>query len=84
MVNYQFTPDTIRRADELIKRVKETKTDLRIIDFVASQYLSGDGNKTLRRAVIYRAQHIIEPLKHCTVLRAADALKAAISQPALF
>lgn len=84
MVTATFTPDTLKRADELIKRVKDTNTDIRIIDFVASQYLSGDGNKTLRRAVIYRAQNVIEPLKACTVLRAANALKSAIAQTALF
>lgn len=80
-----FTPDTIQRAQDLIARFRAIhETDVRSLDFITSTYLSGNGNKVLRQAVVFCITNEIKPASKCTQFAVSDCLKGAISQPQLF
>lgn len=83
--NQNFTADTLRRAQELIARFREThQNDVRTLDFITGSYLTGDGNKRLRQAVIFCIDGTVKPATKCTVFAVSDALKSTISQTQLF
>lgn len=80
-----FSDATIKRADELISTFKDKYQNVAGgLDFICSQYLSGEVNKELRRCVIYRITHEVKPLSKCTMFAVSTCLSGAISQSSLF
>lgn len=85
MQNQTFSTATITRAQQLVARFRSDYTrDIRILDFITSSYLSGNGNKELRRAVVYCITNEVKPASKCTTLAVSECLKGAISQHQLF
>ena len=79
---------TLERAQFLINRFRELHSQdgntMRNLDFITSSYLSGDGNKSLRQAVIFCITHEVKPIAKCTQFAVSNALQATISQSQLF